>query len=178
MNRATLAKFVYAILIALLARKVYIILYKWPDFKGYYSRLNASELASVDPRVIIDRQVSVQLQSKNDSKDKVSIFILILSAPLNSIERQMTREVLSAVAKKDLKWAFLIGQTQSDVQVLKLLTAPCIEITIQAELYRCNCKLRWKNSGIFFNFLSKMATKIWPIKVWQDLRTLRALIPN
>ena len=46
-----------------------------------------------------------------------AIFVLILSAPKNIIQREMTRQTLNAVSNKDLKWAFIIGQTTLDTQV-------------------------------------------------------------
>ena len=49
------------------------------------------------------------------------MFVIILSAPKNIIQREITRQTLNAVAKTDLKWAFIIGQTMPDIQVATYL---------------------------------------------------------
>ena len=50
------------------------------------------------------------------------MFVIILSAPKNIIQREITRQTLNAVAKTELKWAFIIGQTMPDIQVPTLIT--------------------------------------------------------
>ena len=80
------------------------------------SNLDLSDLGSL----IIDREVVVVSKPKDmqPAKPAPAIFVVILSAPKNIIHRKMTRQGLHAVANnRDLKWAFIIGQTMPDIQV-------------------------------------------------------------
>ena len=56
----------------------------------------------------------------DNSTEKIpAIFVIILSAPKNIMQRKITRQTLKAVSNKDMKWAFIIGKTIPDTQVGK-----------------------------------------------------------
>ena len=113
------------LLFVILAKKLHLVLYDWEDPPGPYTRLHASKLLNINQSsTIIDRRVRV-VNDVSKLKDAAAIFVIILSAPKNAIQRQMTRTTLNALAKRDLKWAFVIGQTSSDIQVV-LMHAHCI----------------------------------------------------
>ena len=84
-------------------------------------RLNQSNLDLNDlGSLIIDREVVVVSNPKDVQPAELAptIFVVILSAPKNIIHRKITRQGLHEVANnRNLKWAFIIGQTMPDIQV-------------------------------------------------------------
>jgi hypothetical protein len=92
---------------------------------GPYTKISQSELCSEStPKgyfLIIDTNVTVVkelvLEQTSIGKKTPSVMVIILSAPKNAIQRQLTRAQLKKVAHRDVKWAFILGQTTPDIQV-------------------------------------------------------------
>ena len=55
--------------------------------------------------------------SSNILEKTPTIFVIILSAPKNVNQREITRQTLKAVSNKEIKWAFIIGKTTFETQV-------------------------------------------------------------
>ena len=114
---------VVSIVVAILSVKFGIMFFANTE-ENFHSAINSSKLIdSNGPWLIIDRNVSVVSEPVKDTVGPLDVFLIILSAPKNGEQRQLTRQVLQAarmanVAKRELKWAFIIGRAQTpDLQV-------------------------------------------------------------
>lgn len=112
-----------ALLLTIICRKLYIVIFRWPDTAEFHPKITQSDLlwTEDDHSLVIDQNVRVLVEPQNFRQltTTTDIYMLILSAPKNTLERTMTRQILSdalATNKWAFKWAFIIGQTSPEIQ--------------------------------------------------------------
>ena len=119
--------------VLIIARKMYVALYCYNhNMDGPYPKINQTLLQiefeseqghGNDSFWIIDQKIrAVNEVAYLKDDPSLSILVVILSAPKNFDKRQITRKHLQSVAHRGVKWAFILGQTSKDVQVI---TANC-----------------------------------------------------
>lgn len=110
------------LLLAVLLPKLYIVIFKCQDTRDFHPKIAQSDLLWTENKasLIIDQNVSVLVEPQNFKEPLTSgIYILILSAPKNILQRSLTRQILSDALsshKRAFEWAFIIGQTSQEIQ--------------------------------------------------------------
>ena len=115
--------------VLIIARKMYVALYCYnQNMDGPYPKINQTLLQiefeseqghGNDSFWIIDQKIrAVNEVAYLKDDPSLSILVVILSAPKNFDKRQITRKHLQSVAHRGVKWAFILGQTSKDVQVI------------------------------------------------------------
>ena len=108
---------------------MYVALYCYnQNMDGPYPKINQTLLQiefeseqgyGNDSFWIIDQKIrAVNEVAYLKDDPSLSILVVILSAPKNFDKRQITRKHLQSVAHRGVKWAFILGQTSKDVQVI------------------------------------------------------------